>query len=241
MKKKQRSIKPLLQKTFFFIFLLLPIAGFIFIFKSNLFTIKQIDCQRDNFPCRQEIMVFLQDLRGKNIFLADTKLVEKKIIDYFVEIEDVKIEKRLLNKLIVRIVSRQPFAALTQQEKVWFLVDREFFVYKKVFEKPKELPIVVSLKKNFFLGKEVDDESLKQTLELVSELQKNYLSFKKIKLLQKDNLQIFLNEPIVASFSARKSINKQVDSLQFILRQSKIEGKLPVFIDLRFKKPLVKF
>lgn len=47
------------------------------------------------------------------------------------------------------------------------------------------------------------------------------------------NLHIFLKKD--------EEIPKQVASLQYILNRSKIEGKLPSIIDLRFDKPVLKY
>lgn len=47
------------------------------------------------------------------------------------------------------------------------------------------------------------------------------------------NLHVFLNK--------EEEISKQVASLQYILNRSKIEGKLPSIIDLRFDKPVLKY
>lgn len=47
------------------------------------------------------------------------------------------------------------------------------------------------------------------------------------------NLYIILNKD--------EDILRQVASLQFILNRSKIEGKIPSKIDLRFDKPVIKY
>lgn len=47
------------------------------------------------------------------------------------------------------------------------------------------------------------------------------------------NLYIILNKD--------EDIPRQVASLQYILNRSKIEGKIPSIIDLRFDKPVLKY
>lgn len=42
-------------------------------------------------------------------------------------------------------------------------------------------------------------------------------------------------------FSLDKDLFSQVISLQFILSRSKIEGKLPKLVDLRFRKPVISY
>ena len=47
------------------------------------------------------------------------------------------------------------------------------------------------------------------------------------------NLHVFLKKD--------EEISRQVASLQYILNRSKIEGKIPSIIDLRFDKPVLKY
>lgn len=47
------------------------------------------------------------------------------------------------------------------------------------------------------------------------------------------NLRIFLTK--------KQDLSRQVASLQYILNRSKIEGKRPSKIDLRFDKPVIKY
>lgn len=42
-------------------------------------------------------------------------------------------------------------------------------------------------------------------------------------------------------FSSKKNLKSQVASLQFIISRSKIEGKIPSKIDLRFEKPVAVY
>jgi hypothetical protein len=42
-------------------------------------------------------------------------------------------------------------------------------------------------------------------------------------------------------FDPGKEIRNQLDSLQFILKRAKIEGKWPMMIDLRFTRPVLKY
>ena len=69
----------------------------------------------------------------------------------------------------------------------------------------------------------------------------NYVLLEKLVVAPEERITLLLTEGVIASLSAKKEIYSQVDSLQFILRQSKIEGELPRFIDLRFDKPVVKY
>jgi hypothetical protein len=50
-----------------------------------------------------------------------------------------------------------------------------------------------------------------------------------------------LSSRLVVVIGKDKDFSSQVASLQFILNRSKIEGKIPTKIDLRFDKPVLKY
>lgn len=229
-------------KSFGLILLVLVLAvGIVFIFKSKFFSLNVFNCSINSFPCKKESYLF-EELRGKNIFLANTTKLAEKIESQILTIEEVRIKKQLPNKIKIEIIPRVGVAVLTTDDKIWFLIDKNGFIFKKTFTKPEGLVIIntFSLETSFYLGQKINDQWLVKTLLLIKSLDKNFVSFKKIVVLSRDNISLFLHEAVIASFSAQKNISQQVDSLQFILRQSKIEGKLPAYIDLRFTKPVIK-
>lgn len=96
---------------------------------------------------------------------------------------------------------------------------------------------------NFFLKKEkivspvsppTEEEKLEETL-LMS-------GFKiwSIKSLD-ESFEATLSGNLLVLFSKEKEYSNQVASLQFILSRSKIEGKIPQKIDLRFDKPVLTY
>lgn len=54
-------------------------------------------------------------------------------------------------------------------------------------------------------------------------------------------IQASFSGSLTALFSSEKELTSQVISLQFILSRSKIEGKLPKLVDLRFDKPVILY
>lgn len=50
-----------------------------------------------------------------------------------------------------------------------------------------------------------------------------------------------LSDNLIVLFLNNDKLESQVTSLQFIISRSKIEGKRPVKVDLRFDKPIITF
>lgn len=229
-----------------FLLLIILFAGLIlavvFLFKSDLIRIKKITCLKNDFPCEKEI-VFFEDLKGKSLLATDFNYFFKSIKDTIPEIETIRFSRRLPDEIIIKIFTRQPLTALTSSLSSWYLVDTNGFVYKQVLTKPLNIPEIRLMDPDYgiFLGQFITDESVKKVILLVKELKANFTLYREIQLNSPNTITVFLQEDIIASFSGQKAIKNQVDSLQFILRQSKIEGKLPTSIDLRFVKPVIRY
>lgn len=54
-------------------------------------------------------------------------------------------------------------------------------------------------------------------------------------------IQASFSGSLTALFSSEKNLDSQIISLQFILSRSKIEGRLPKLVDLRFDKPVILY
>jgi hypothetical protein len=58
---------------------------------------------------------------------------------------------------------------------------------------------------------------------------------------EKEKLVVIFTSDWQAHFLLDKKPKTRVDSLQLILKQTKIEGQVPKIIDLKFDKPIIKF
>jgi len=241
-KRKIKKVSALLKNFFFLSLVILLIFGFYFVLTGDFFKVKFISCQKEGFPCKDEIQ-FFEEFKGRNIFFNHIDQIVSKIKDKILTISEVKIRKKLPDKLFIEIIPRKSYVSLTKDNKVFYLVDDIGFVYQKDFVKPNDQVLIYfdKFSEEIFLGKRIENQEFLQTLRLIADLKNSFISFKHIVLSDLETITIFLEEPIIASFSAKKSTSSQVDSLQFILKQSKIEGKLPAYIDLRFDKPVLKY
>lgn len=58
---------------------------------------------------------------------------------------------------------------------------------------------------------------------------------------QEKEARVLLTGDLTALFSLEKDLPSQTLALQFILSRSKIEGRLPKVVDLRFSKPVISY
>ncbi len=217
------------------------IALFIYLLKADFLKVKWLECEtNDGQMCQEKEIIFLDDLKGKNIFSLNPSKEEAELKKELLWIKQIKIKKRPPNKLLIVITHREPIVIFSKDEKVWYICDEEGFIFSKTTKKPNDL-LTFFLPADFSidLGDKVDFR-LEFPIELVKTLKNEFIFIDK-GYFDFPNLTLFLDHSRTASLSAEKPVDVQVGSLQFILRQSKIEGKLPGSIDLRFSKPVIKY
>lgn len=226
---------------FSIVILIIGIYGIYGIFSGDYFKINNINCQENGFPCSN--ILVSSEINGKNIFLLDINDLKRKIKNDFPFFQTIDISKKLPDKIIIKLISSLPQTALTKNQHSWYLVNEQGLLYKQIFQKPQNLPEIIIEKSDYplYIGLRLNDNKILTAISLANEMKQNMIPFKQVIFDSTASISVKLFEPIIASFSAEKSIFSQLDSLQFILRQSKIEGKLPVMIDLRFSKPVVRY
>lgn len=206
---------------------------------GNYFKIKTIDCQLDSFPCPPEANIFFEPAYGKNLILLNAWQLADGFVKKNPRFLKVDIKKNFPNQLEIKIAPRVPLAILKNKKNLTALIDENGFVIERQENIKTNLPIIeVNLLPP--VGEAVVDSNLLTALKLAQNLGWSYLPFIKISLLIPDSLQVDLPNNLVATFSAKKDIKHQVDSLQYLLSHSRMGNETIRGIDLRFKKPVIK-
>ena len=208
-------------------------------YAGSFFKVKTIFCQKGDYNChKNEIFLFNQAI-SQNIFLLKTKSLAEKIYRNNPDYKEVLIKKKLPDQLMVTIIPRSAFAFLETGIGKKVVVDEAGYVLSDddlTANLPRVLVRVLPAP-----GEKISDEKTLQALKLIKLLQGSFLSFKILDASSKLDLTLFLSQGLVATFSAQKDLITQVDSLQYILRHSKMEDSKIQAIDLRFQKPVLKF
>lgn len=208
-------------------------------YAGSYFKVKTIFCQKGDYNChKNEILPFNQAI-NQNIFLLKTKSLAEKIQKNSPDYKEVLIKKKLPDQLMITIVPRSAFVFLEAGLGSKVVVDEEGYVLSDgdlTANLPRVLVRVLPAP-----GEKISDEITLQAIKLTKLVQGSFLSFKIIDASGKLNLTLYLSQGLVATFSAQKDLITQVDSLQYILRHSKMEDSKIQAIDLRFQKPVLKF
>lgn len=227
-------------KTFavFIVIILLAAVG-ILVFAGDFFKIKSISCQKNNFPCSEETEKIFFNAYGASIFLFNSQELAIKVKKNNPGFGKILIKKKLPDRLFIEIIPREEFAILKLGTVRQAVVDEEGFVFS---DKAESLNLPIFLVNSLpGIGDSIADETILKGLKLINLLKNSYISFEYINYPDEDSLTILLSDNFIATVSAKKQLSSQVDSLQYILRHSKIEDKVIEGVDLRFQKPVVKF
>jgi len=223
------------------------ILGFLLFFaliyvflRSDFWQVKKIICQFNQLDCSQEIANKVSELSfGKNLVFMSRQTLINKIKENLPQVDMVKIKKRIPDKLLFELTSRKPVVALAVEGVIYYLVDEQGVVAKKM-EENQNLPLILFDKDpQFKVGEKINQEEILQTIKIIMGMKLRLLQPKVSRIISPREIEIWLENETLAILNGQKEIENQLDSLQFIYSRSKIEGKQVKKIDLRFDKPII--
>lgn len=242
----------------FFVLLLVLIGTF----KFDLLLIKNIEVDINSANCLDGIdLRSLVALEGKNIFLISDASIEKKLIENYHCIKDVKVAKIFPHKVKLDINGRVDLARIAKMtteatpssgsafldwttphstESSFFVVDELGYIFKKT--ESTASPLIYTDTDTLEIGSRFSGEIFKKISVVLSRLKETELFDPNLEVKSRLGEDIFVvknAEKLI--FSLKKDIFGQLGSLQLILQKAKIDGKVIESVDLRFDKPVVVY
>lgn len=220
-------------------------AAFVFFLKSDFWRVKKISCQVNGQECLPELRSDLTRLLQAEdiLFLSANEIIEK-VGKRRPELSRVQVKKRLPSELIFQLEERQPEVAVMIEgapEGNFYLVDREGVFLEKVASSSGLPFILVNSLAEPERGEKLDQSGIKRAVDLLVGLQLRLLKPQIAKITSEKEIEIQLGNEIQTIFSLKKDLEEQLDSLQFIFSRTKIEGRQPRRVDLRFDKPVITY
>jgi cell division septal protein FtsQ len=206
-KTKINKIKPkksIFKKLWFWLAILFMVifltSGYFALFYSGL-QVKNIEISGNSKIQTQDLQNFVSDfattglikfwkinITSKSILLLDTDNLNKKILEKFLIINKVNINKKYPQTLTLGVTERNPVGVFCGQDNKCFLVDENGIAYEPASRDLQDKTIVRQIANNgqVFTGKQVTE---KNTMAAIYKIQKDL----------KDNFQINLDEALVTS------------------------------------------
>ena len=245
--KKKKSI---FKNRFFWltIFILIFLGGgFYLLFLSPLFQIKEIKVSgNQNIPnakLRELIEPTLEksiwSFSSRNIFLVNSREIEKETLEKFPQIFEVEIKRKLPNLLIVNIKERTPVAIFLINDQKFF-IDREGIIFEEDFKNGINLFQIESLisQNQPKLGERViPKEIISLILEIEFKLREVLEIFPaEIILVAEERVNVKTSEGFEIFFNLKGDIEWQLAKLQAVLaKEIPPENRKNLeYIDVRF-------
>lgn len=195
---------------------------------SNNFIISNVQIKGDVFLTKECIENKIKDLKGKNYWFIDTKLIEDKLEDD-IRIKDISIDKIIPDTVEIIIEERKPYVFIQTDEKLYVCDEfGKIYAYRQEYEKI-DLPILQL--------SSLDNK--KDLLSILDKVEKDM--FNEISELYEANkiFYIILNDGV--EIKTNKEVIKEKYSIGFKLyKKFKEKNEIIEYIDLRFEDYIVK-
>lgn len=210
-----------------------------FLLKSQLFSVDKIVCKTQYGPCSKEDEEKVSFAKGENLFLVSSQKIKNSLKNNFPN-KEISIQKIFPKTIEVIIEKRKAVVGVTPKEladRGVFLLDRDGVILELTRE--TALPVIILDKET---GLIVGGEVSKDVKKAVAVMTLVYTAEKASRAeLNNDSLIVFLQDGTSVYFSLDKDPEILVGALQLIMARSKIEGRLPKSIDLRYSNPILKY
>jgi len=200
-----------------------------------LFKIENIEVTEGK-GCVDESAIIMQ-FKGKNIFTVTSRQAQSTLTDTYKCAKNVTVQKKYPSTLIITVESDRPLVKVG--DKNIYITENGFVLENQnlgnlpaiFFDKEPELKI----------GEKIEDDTIVYCLSLISQIGKTDFVTTSVRILNPAMISVYNRENQVVIFTSEKDTNRQVDSLQLILSESRIDPSKIEKIDLRFAKPVITY
>lgn len=241
---RKKNIEVPQRLIFAIVFGIFIILGLYFLFRSDIFLVKEISFEYHKNPKNSVYLVTEKDIKneiefweGHSIFTFPEKEEEKRIKEKFIALKDFNIKKQLPDTLLV-LFSERSQIAIVKTENEELILDEEGFIFARN-DKKNSLPVLEGSSEIFQLGKKNDSDIIFFAIDLLSKFSEIELTPARLVLEDFQKVSIQTEEGISCIFSSEKNIETQIFALQLIIKNAKIEGQHLKKIDLRFERPVI--
>ncbi len=204
---------------------------------SPLFKIREIVVSAENGCNVDKNDKNLSQFIGKNIFYINRPNIQNDLKKTFPCIENVSLEKKIPNKLLLKITSKKAVVNIDgtsfQATADGLVIEAKNSDKRPQLFLPQNTPVV--------LGQKLQDPTTLSSLAISARLVKTDFVPTNIRIVDNTDIAVYSSTEAVVLFSSLGDPNVQVDSLQALLAGAKIDPSKIAKIDLRFEKPVVTY
>jgi len=202
---------------------------------SPLFEIKNVTFNDDAACIKNSQKIAEDNLIGESLIFLNSQEIAQVIKNKFACIETIDVNRQFPSTVQINIQSKRPIAKIAETE---FHVTKDGLLIRA--DDSVQIPTIF-LPTNFELNvsQKLDDKNILFALEIIDNLLKSDFVPTTIRIVDEDQIAVYSNKDILVLFSSNKNPISQVDSLQLILAEAKIDATKIGKIDMRFEKPVI--
>ena len=221
-----------MKKSINTLILLVLLAGMMFFGKrfidTDYFKVQEVLVKGQSKLLKQDIIVQLEQMKGKNIVYLNTDEIEK-LIKKDVRVKKVSVKKLFPSKIEVTLEEREPYVYVKKGDET-LLADKDLNIYGDILEEPsKNIPVI-----NY-----TSDESLNEIKIILSKIQNKdfYAMISEIRQSEK-NYEILLTNNVRIITDTLVTEKKYNDAYKLYEKLRK--ERSVISMDLRFIDIVVK-
>lgn len=217
-----------------FLVALVFIGVAIWVVRSSFFEVLEIQIigNKDIFP---ETSFFV---RKRNLLFLSTSSIAYEIQNAYPLVQKVAIKKQFPNTLKIDITEREPLFMYTTPETI-YLLDHEGYVIPNLSRLQNKRYIYLICNTGI-IETRLTDASLISLLEFTGKLIKNReFEVRELVCPEKNTAFIKTDQTKIKVMVPVAKPETLANTLQFLFKQFRIEGKYPDVVDLRFEKPVL--
>ena len=221
-----------MKKSINTLILLVLLAGMMFFGKrfidTDYFKVQEVLVKGQSKLLKQDIIVQLEQMKGKNIVYLNTNEIES-LIKKDARVKKVSVKKLFPSKIEVTLEEREPYVYVKKGDET-LLADKDLNIYGDILEEPsKNIPVI-----NY-----TSDESLNEIKIILSKIQNKdfYAMISEIRQSEK-NYEILLTNNVRIITDTLVTEKKYNDAYKLYERLRK--ERSVISMDLRFIDIVVK-
>ena len=221
-----------MKKSINVLILLFLLAGMMFFGKrfidTDYFKVQEVLIKGDYKLLKQDIVVKLEQMKGKNIVYLNTNEIES-LIKKDARVKKVSVKKLFPSKIEVTLEEKQPYVYVKKGDET-LLADKDLVIYGDILEDPsKNIPVI----------EYTSDESLAQIKTILSKIKNKdfYAMISEIRQSEKNYEIVLINNVkiITDTLVTEKKYNDAYKLYERIKKEKPVTS-----MDLRFIDIVVK-
>jgi cell division septal protein FtsQ len=238
---RQRVSKPFFILVMLLVFAVILGASVNYIVNSSFLRVANINISGTHSVVNRTDLhnfVFLE-AHGDRIFDVDSDRISALILQRFLGVREVIIQKKYPTTLNIIVGERAPLAIFhSKHQESYFLSDTEGFIFGLVDAATTNLP-VVEYNHSLDVGQHLSGEDVEIYTLLINSIDEYSLDVSEI-YSSKTTIELKLNSQVLLVFPRDQEIAKNAYTAALLLKQLENSGQVPTKIDLRFDKVVVQ-